>query len=144
MDDCIKFTVPGEPQGKGRPRFSTYGGIVHTRTPDATVIYENLIKTEYQLQCGTHKFPKATPLAIRIVAYYSIPPSKSKKQQALMRSHAVRPTKKPDWDNIGKVVADSLNQIAYHDDSQIVDSVVQKYYSDDPRVEVYIKQTEAE
>lgn len=26
-------------------------------------------------------------------------------------------TKKPDWDNIGKIVCDSLNNIAYHDDT---------------------------
>ena len=26
----ISFNVPGEPQGKGRPRFSTRGGFVKT------------------------------------------------------------------------------------------------------------------
>lgn len=136
----IRFVVPGEPQGKGRPRFSTCAGRVHTRTPDATVIYENLIRTEYERQCGSHKFPKDSPLDLRIAAYYSIPQSKSKKQQALMRSKQIRPTKKPDWDNIGKVVADSLNQIAYADDSQIVDSMVRKFFSDNPRVEVLIRE----
>ena len=80
---------------------------------------------------------------LRIVAYYSIPPSKSKKQQALMRSKQVRPTKKPDWDNIGKVVADSLNQIAYADDAQIVDSMVRKFFSDNPRVEVSIREVKS-
>lgn len=141
MDNAIiRFVVLGTPQGKGRPRFSTYAGHVHTRTPDATVVYENLIRTEYERQCGSHKFPKDVPLDLRIVAYYPIPQSKSKKIQSLMRSKKIRPTKKPDWDNVGKVVADSLNQIAYSDDAQIVDSVVRKFYSDDARIEVLIKE----
>lgn len=37
-----------------------------------------------------------------------------------------------------KIIADALNKIAYHDDTQIVDCQVRKFYSDDPRVEVRI------
>ena len=29
----------------------------------------------------------------------------------------ISPTKKPDWDNIGKIVSDALNKFAYKDDS---------------------------
>ncbi len=50
----------------------------------------------------------------------------------------IRPTKRPDWDNIGKIVSDALNELAYHDDSYIVDARVRKWYSDTPRVEVEI------
>ena len=50
----------------------------------------------------------------------------------------IRPTKKPDCDNVLKIVADSLNQIAYKDDSQIVETSVKKYYAEIPRVEVEI------
>lgn len=39
-------------------------------------------------------------------------------------------------DNCIKIIADALNKIAYHDDTQIVDCQVRKFYSDDPRVEV--------
>ena len=46
--------------------------------------------------------------------------------------------KKPDIDNVVKVYADALNGIAYHDDTQIVSLVCEKYYSDQPRVEVKI------
>ena len=52
---------------------------------------------------------------------------------------AIRPTVKPDWDNIGKIVADALNKIAYYDDAQIVDSQTRKFYSDRPRVEILIQ-----
>ena len=57
-----------------------------------------------------------------------------------MEKGDIRPTKKPDWDNIGKVVSDSLNQIAYRDDAQIVDSQVRKFYSRLPRIEIIISE----
>lgn len=53
-----------------------------------------------------------------------------------MLTGEIRPTKKPDWDNIGKVVCDALNKIAYDDDSCIVDGAVHKWYSEEPRVVV--------
>lgn len=131
----VKFTVYGEPQGKGRPRFSK----VSTRTPDGTILYENLIQTEYRRQCGNVRFPDEAQLDMRILAFYQIPSSASKKKTRQMLDRAIRPTKKPDWDNIGKVVADSLNQVAYRDDAQVVDSQVRKFYSDQPRIEVTIQ-----
>ena len=39
-----------------------------------------------------------------------------------------------------KVIADSLNQVAYKDDTQIVDAQCRKFYSDTPRVEIIIKE----
>lgn len=131
----VRFTVLGEPQGKGRPKFSKRG----TRTPDETVIYENLIQTEFLRQCGNVRFNDNDYLDMRIMAYYSIPSSASKKKRRMMIEKKIRPTKKPDVDNIIKVVADSLNQVAYRDDSQIVDTMLRKYYSEQPRIEVVIQ-----
>ncbi len=50
----------------------------------------------------------------------------------------IHPGKTPDWDNIGKIICDALNGIAYRDDSHIVDGRTIKKYSDQPRVEVEI------
>ena len=55
------------------------------------------------------------------------------------RSQIGRAPKKPDWDNIGKIVCDSLNLVSYHDDSAVVDAQVRKFYSETPRVDVMIK-----
>lgn len=134
----IRFTILGEPQGKGRPRFANVKGKVITRTPDATVLYENLIATEYRRQVGSAKFPDNEMVDMRIMAYFTIPASASKKKQKQMEDGEIRPTKKPDMDNIIKVVADSLNQIAYRDDAQVVDCQLRKYYSRQPRIEVTI------
>jgi Holliday junction resolvase RusA-like endonuclease len=99
---------------------------------------------EYQRQVGkkvTDDFPLGSkvPLSMMIRAYYGVPKSVSAKKREAMISGKSRPTKKPDMDNIIKVVADALNGIAYYDDSQIVDCRVAKVWSDEPRVEVVIE-----
>ena len=136
----VKFTILGEPAGKGRPRFRSVGPYVKTYTPEKTVTYENLVKLEYRRQCGDYRFPDDTPLDMRIMAYCGIPKSASKKKRKEMLEWRIRPLKKSDWDNIGKIIADSLNEIAYKDDVQIVDGQVRKFYSDRPRVVVTIQE----
>lgn len=142
----VRIKVLGEPQGKGRPRFvARYNPVTQksfgqAHTPDKTVVYENLIRTEYSIQTGNFRYPDDAMLDMRILAYYSIPKSASKKKRMMMLEGAIRPTKKPDMDNVMKVVADSLNQIAYKDDTQIVDAQCRKFYSEEPRIEVIIRQ----
>lgn len=133
-----KFCIYGVPQGKGRPRFSTVCGHAKPRTPEKTVLYENLVKTEYRQQSGI-RFQDDAMLDVRIFAYYPIPKSAGKKKRQAMLDGIIRPAKKPDWDNIGKVVCDALNGIAYRDDAQIVDSMVRKFYGEIPRVVVVIQ-----
>ncbi|MDX5782784.1 RusA family crossover junction endodeoxyribonuclease, partial [Clostridioides difficile] len=65
--------------------------------------------------------------------------SNSKKVKEQKRNNVLRPSKKPDIDNVVKIIADSLNEIAYKDDTQIVEVVASKYYSDKPRVEVILE-----
>ena len=132
-----EFTVMGEPKGKGRPRFNPCAKGSRPRTPEGTLVYENLIGWEYRRQCK-EAFPPDVPVRMSVTAYYAIPKSGSRKRKRLMEDGAIRPTKKPDIDNVVKVYADALNGIAYHDDTQIVSLVCEKYYSDQPRVEVRI------
>jgi hypothetical protein len=136
----VKFTVLGEPAGKGRPRFSNAGQYVKAYTPEKTVSYENLVKLEYRRQCDDYRFEDGVPLDLRIIAYYSIPKSTSKKKKALMEQYKIRPMKKPDNDNIVKIIQDALNLVAYHDDVQIVDCQLRKFYSQNPRVVVTIRE----
>lgn len=69
---------------------------------------------------------------------YPIPKSTSKKKRKEMLEHRLRPTVKPDLDNVAKLIYDALNGVAWYDDNAIVDARVQKFYSDEPRVEVSI------
>lgn len=138
----VSFTILGEPQGKGRPRFARAGNYVRTYTPDKTAAYENLVKLEYERQCRGQKFGDTEQLDLRIFAYYGVPQSASKKKKCQMLDGIIRPSKKPDMDNVVKVIADSLNNVAYKDDTQIVDAMVRKFYSDTPRVKVVIQTAE--
>lgn len=108
-------------------------------TPATTTSYEDFIKLVYRQNYGAEMFPKGVPLDIRIRAYCPIPKSDTLTVRAKKMTGAIRPTVKPDWDNIGKIVADALNKIAYYDDAQIVDSQTRKFYSDRPRVEILIQ-----
>ena len=140
----VSFMVPGEPVAKGRPRFSVRkskdgGAYVSVRTPDKTVIYENQVKLEYRDQTGGFKFPDDAMLEIEIEAYFSIPKSASKKKRAAMLTGDIRPTKRPDADNVLKCM-DALNGIAFRDDSQIVRATIDKYYDAAPRMIVTISE----
>lgn len=134
----VSFVVHGEPLGKGRPKFDTRGPYVRAVTPQKTVNYETRVMMEYQAQCGGAFFHRNEALGMRITAYKQIPKSTSKKRMLQMLEGLIRPGKKPDWDNIGKIVCDALNGIAFQDDSQIVSGTTIKKYSEQPRVEVEI------
>ena len=137
----VRFTIPGEPQGKARARTCRNG---HSFTPEKTVLYENLIKTEYARQCGNSRFTVGkdgktpVPVEVGIAAYYGVPKSYSKRKSAEALEGALLPTKKPDADNIAKVVCDALNGIAYIDDTQVVCLKVVKAFGD-PHVDVVLK-----
>ena len=90
----VKFTVLGEPKGKGRPRFIQQTG--RAITPKDTANYETLVRMEYMAQCQGYKFPDGTMLDMRILAFYSIPKSATKKNKELMKKQLLRPTKKPE------------------------------------------------
>lgn len=132
----VTFYIPGEPFGKQRPKFSRAGGFVRSYTQKETVSYENLVKTEYAWQCGEARFQDDAEVLAVINAFFSIPKSVSKKTRADMLAGRVRPTKRPDCDNIAKVILDGLNGIAYRDDAQVVSAAVSKHYGETPRVEV--------
>lgn len=135
----IRFSIPGQPMGKQRPRVVHNGLFSQAFTPKETVSYENLVRVMYREAAKGKRFADEDMLDVRVIAYYSIPKSTSKKKRKMMLEHKIRPGKKPDWDNIGKIICDSLNTVAYRDDSSIVDAQVRKFYSENPRVDVTIR-----
>lgn len=126
--DKIVIEIPGKAVGKGRPRFRNTGKFVQTYTPGKTVEYENLVRLAW-MNSGAAKMDG--DIAVEILAYFPIPKSVSKKKQAeLMDSPYPH---KPDVDNICKAILDSLNGIAFDDDSQVTYLTIYKAYSDTPR-----------
>ena len=132
---AIRFTVPGEPKGKARPRiFTNKAGKSQAITPQDTLSYENLVKWVFNNTMEAKKLQGE--IEAKIVAMYPIPKSMTKKNRQLIDEGKLHPTKKPDADNVAKIILDSLNRIAFDDDSQVTRLIVEKHFSDNPRVEV--------
>ena len=132
-----KFEVPGMIVGKERPRVNTYTLTVYT--PNKTKDYENLIVQYFYIN-----YPGAQILdgriSIEIIAYMKIPKSTSKAKFEEMITNKISPIKKPDADNIGKVVLDALNKVAFKDDNQVSKIMVEKRYGEEEKIEIKVNE----
>ncbi|HRF69960.1 MAG TPA: RusA family crossover junction endodeoxyribonuclease [Candidatus Pelethenecus sp.] len=133
----IKFVVYSEVCAKGRPRFRNIGKYVQAYTDKKTSNYENLVKLSF-VNSGCKPYMNSETLKCEIKIYRSIPKSISMKKRRLMLDNDLRPITKPDLDNCIKSILDGLNGVAFHDDSQIVHLTCDKYYGEEPRVEIEI------
>lgn len=132
----IDFTIPGNPQGKARPRVTAHG----TYTPSKTKSYEKLVAEKFiEAMQNQYDFEKVESAEIYITAYFDVPKSWSLHAK---RDHYNQPaTKKPDSDNIGKIICDALNGVAYKDDACVCELDISKRYrgeDEEPRVEVTV------
>ena len=134
----IKFIVSGKPKGKARPRFRKIGDYVSTYNPKQTKEYEKLVKLSAIEQCEDELNKEYSGVVkMSIKAYFKPNKSISKKQYNLLIG--TEQLKKPDSDNIAKIICDSLNGVAYKDDSQVAYLKIEKYYAEEERVEVIIE-----
>lgn len=133
----LAFTVPGEPQGKGRARIGKVGGFSRLFTPAKTLAYEGLVaQLAQQAMAGSPLFDG--PVAMECDLLFSVPRSASKKARADMLAGTLRPTKKPDADNVLKAICDGMNGIVWRDDVQAVDIRLTKRYAEVPGVLVRV------
>jgi Holliday junction resolvase RusA-like endonuclease len=127
----ICFEVPGNPIPKGRPRL----GKGHTYTPRRTQEAENVVRSVAQLH---EVIPIVGPILMHLDFFIPIPKqwAKAKVQSAMLGT--IRPTTGADADNLGKMVMDGLQGIAFANDAQIVELICRKWYSVEPRTVVKI------
>ena len=150
----VNFTIEGPPIGKARPRVTR----TVTYTPAKTARYEDLVRYT-AINSFKGIFDKDEPLDVKIIAYFEIPKSLSKKRKALCLANQELPTKKPtpqpDPDNVGKFIMDGMNpkmkrdkrlhkmvevmRGLYKDDRQVTKLLVVKRYAERARVEVRVK-----
>lgn len=134
----IRFTVYGEPVAQGRPRATNINGHIRMYDPKKSRDYKDYVR----LAAAEHAPGKLIegPIALYVAVYRPIPKSFSKKK-ALMAEHGmIRPVTKPDVDNYLKTIKDALKNVVWKDDSQVVRVLIDKYYSEKPRIEIVIEE----
>lgn len=135
----ILFEIMGEPVAQGRPRAGkSFSG--------QTVLYDPLKSRDFKQYVklvAAQNAPKELikgPIILNVDVYRATPKKfQTGPKQLLIESGALRPTTKPDVDNYVKGVKDGLNKVIWHDDSQVIELTVRKFYSLSPRVVVCIK-----
>jgi Holliday junction resolvase RusA-like endonuclease len=131
----VRFTVPGQPQGKGRARITTVNGQPRAFTPAKTRAYEAIV-AEAGAKAMQGKQLALGPLHVVVTAYFAIPKSRAKD---IARMPIPWHTTKPDSDNVLKVL-DGLNGIVWKDDSQIVMAKVSKQYGPTPCLDILVEE----
>lgn len=134
----MNFTIMGKPMGKGRPRFSRDG---HIYTPESTRVAEKNVREEFIRQNpGAKKFDRSIPVSVDVLAFFGAPKSASAAERKAISEGKTLHTKKPDADNILKLICDALNGVAWEDDAQIVEMRCEKRYGVAPMVCVIVNE----
>lgn len=137
----ISFEVPGDPYGMPRPRFARG----HAYTPKEAVAYKKKVAAKFYeaiRKKGWLRWTAQETVEVYIIACFRIPKTITKATRERIARGEERPLKKPDIDNIEKIITDALNGEAYQDDRQITKSVCEKVYAPEgtePCVDVVIR-----
>ena len=99
-EHIASIVIPGRPKPKGRPRFAKG----HAYTPKETRDAEQRIVDLFEFECPLWE-PTVEKVRLTVDAYF-------KNRQSC------------DLDNVAKLVSDALNKVAYADDRQIGQLVV--------------------
>ena len=127
----IHFTIPIIPKSQMRDRIGSFGGHGRSYKDKTQKAYEsklNVLIDQYKPLA-----PSEGALEMSIKTYLPIPVSKPKKFKAAALAGEIRPTGKPDVDNMAKGLLDVMSGIFFRDDAQVVKLSVEKWYSDTPR-----------
>lgn len=131
----ISFDVDGEIMGMPRPRSTIVNG--HVRVYETKESSENkaYIRMAYK-EAMRKALPEITTTArdeygytVTILIRKACPKSFSKKKRKAALAGLMRPTTKPDLDNVAKTILDALNGVAWKDDSEITTLAIAKKYS---------------
>ena len=122
MTDLVVW-IPGEPRGKGRPRFARMPKGVRTYKDARTESYENLVTLAatraLASRIGTFD---SRPVSVAVTAYLR----KSKNRKKTDRY----PTKKPDVNNVVAAILDGLTQAGvWVDDSYVAELHARKLWA---------------
>ncbi|WP_346235710.1 RusA family crossover junction endodeoxyribonuclease [Lysinibacillus telephonicus] len=134
----IQFEIPGDVQAQQRPKFSRMGKGVKAIDPKESRDYKSFVRL-----VASHYAPETLitePIKLTIDVYRKIPKDKQTgPKMKLIHEGKLRPTTKPDIDNLAKGIKDGLSKVLWHDDSQVIELVARKWYSNSPKAVVTVE-----
>lgn len=138
----MKYVFDIAPVPQGRPRFAIRGKFVQTYDPPKSKKFKTELRQLAEIEHAEKPYhaEQYRPIIIELNLYIPMLKSFSKIKRLNATNGTLRPTAKPDIDNYIKGILDSLNGLFWHDDGQIVEIHAGKYYSDNPRIEMEIKE----
>jgi len=142
----IEFTVPGIPISQPRQRHALIAGHLRNYTPSKHPV--NDYKAAVKIMASNNFItPYHGPVIVAITAYFPRPKSHYRHAKglcALKKDAPLAHTTKPDAENVAKAILDALTGVAYLDDKQVYILHVTKYYGDNPRTIIFIKEKDTE
>ena len=128
----LSYTIYLVPKGTPRPRSGKNGVFYVKGASDNKKIFKEFIRDNDITLIST-------PTKFHCISYLPIPSSMSNVEKILAELGFIRPTSKPDWDNIAKAYCDMIQGLLLYDDSLVVEGSSKKFYSVKPRIEIIIE-----
>lgn len=139
----VKFSIPGRPRAKDRPRATVmktkHGPMARVYTPKGTVTAENEIAQRFKIAARGHKLWTG-PIMIKIILVFKIPKAFKGKRLAAAHKGKIWSRDQIDADNAQKLILDALNEVAWVDDRQVAVIQMAKRYGRPERTDIEISQ----
>ena len=138
----LTFFVPGEPLPESKrtapARLGKEGQVIQGRRYETPNRRDWKAIVHYAAYAAFAEGPWQGPLELTLTFQLVRPPSWSKKPTKAYPWPDF-PYKKPDTDNLTKVVKDGMTSVAWLDDAQICREIIEKTWADKPGVLVTVR-----
>lgn len=140
----VEFTIPGRPIPWARAggNYGADGRGARHFTPHRQRAAMAGVAKAFQAATVGRNAPLTGALKLEILCVYAIPATWAKAKQTAARRGLVWKTSVPDTDNLGKLISDALNKVAYSDDALIAVTSVAKRYGEPERTVVRLTELE--
>jgi Holliday junction resolvase RusA-like endonuclease len=142
----VTLTIPGEPRGWGRPtpvaKLRADGTpFVMMVTQKETRKAKDALRRLFRAKYPGHR-PWTGPVMLRFTAVFETPGGFNKALKEAAARENLYCVKKPDKDNIEKLIKDALSKLVYADDQQVMGGGIKRYGSP-ARVEISFESLES-
>lgn len=129
----LYICIDGKPKVKKRPRTSFSFRMYNPSSGD-----EKLLRQTIQRVLDKDFTVIEMPVELEVTFFLKTPDSFSACNKVLAEMGVLLPQGRPDVDNLLKLTQDALNGLVYKDDSLVVKVSSAKFYSSQPRTEIFI------